>query len=56
MPKDIRKGEEDEKELEEDLEENFLEGRIQYVIQARYNSDSDESISFSDNIIAEECC
>ena len=43
-------------ELDEDLERDFLEVRIPHVIPDEYKNDSDESISFSDNIIAERCC
>ena len=40
-----KKGENGE-ELEEDLEGDFLMGRRQHVILARYDSDYDEPISF----------
>ena len=45
-----KKGGEDEEELEEDLEGDFLDGRTQHVKLARYESDSDQCISLLDNI------
>ena len=46
MCKIKKKGKEDEEELEEDLEGDFLEGRTQNVMPARYDRDSDVPISF----------
>ena len=51
-----KKREENEEGLEDNLEGDFLKGRTQHVIPARYETDSDESISFLDNIITEGCC
>ena len=53
---EIWEDEENKEENEEGLEGDFLEGRAQNVIPAGYESDSNESMTFPNHIIREECC
>ena len=63
---EIRRDEKDRSKIEPGVEiweeeenkedEDFLDGRTKNAIPARYKSDSDESIIYSKNGIAEGCC
>ena len=46
----------EKEEDEEDLEGNLLGGRPHNTIPARYESNSDESVTFPNLVMEEGCC
>ena len=53
---EIWKDDENKEEDKEYSERDFLQSRPKNVIPARYKSESDESITFPNDVIAMRCC